>query len=375
MDRIRVESTSQHTAVCSDIAIREGDTIRLVFRATIVNNPSDPAASIHGTFVYQRKGKKEDWEDYPIKSLSSLKKGEGYQLDLHAGELLPLFRQIAGLYRLHRRQGVPRGKLEYVRLEENLAQFLQLSEADLREFLDAHSKDAVLTIHKVLRWLSSSTALASFISTDAVQVDLLNAVLGVASLRAVLALWDSNRDNDDEAFWQETIQRHAFVFSQLFAYPVLLVRGKAYVGGKRLNNLHGNVADFLARAETSSNALVIEIKTPATRLLGKEYRDGAYPPSRDLGGAIAQVLQYRDSLLQEINSVDPPPSASLLRSEPRCLVLIGDTSQLESLEEQASFERLRDRIQGVTVVTFDELFRRVTQLERLLSAPEPSSAA
>lgn len=280
MQRFQVVSTSQHSANVSDYVVRQGDTIRLVFRATIVDNPKEPAASIHGTFVYQKKGKKEGWVDHPIEPLSSLKKGEGYRLDLHAGELWPLLRQIAALYRLHRTGGVPQGKSEFVRLEENLARLLELSEADLNAFLESHSSDAIATMHKVLRWLSGSTALSDFIAADAPQVDLLNAVLGVASLRALIALWNTNQDNADEGFWQRTIEGHPLVFSQLFAYPVLLLRGRAYVGGKRLDNLHGNLADFLGKTETCGNALVVEIKTPTTSLLGREYRDGAYPPSR-----------------------------------------------------------------------------------------------
>ncbi len=374
MEHLQVKSTSRQHAVCSDIVVRTGDTIRLVFRPEIVDNPHNPAASIRGTFIYQRKGKKDAWEDAPTKSLASLKKAEEYHLELRSGELMPLLTELAALYRLHRREGVPQGKQEFVRLERNLAQLLQLSEADLQEFLETHSNDAVLTLHKVLRWLSNSTALAEFIATDTGQINLLNALVGIASLRAVLQVWEKNRKNNDEEFWQHTIADHAFVFSVLFAYPVVIVKGKAYVGGKRLDNTRGNLVDFLARAESSANALLVEIKTPATRLLGKEYRDGVYPPSGEFGGALAQVLQYRDSLLQDLHGVNRGQAVPLLSAEPRCLVLIGNSrEELLNDDTRSSFERFRERLQGVTVLTFDELFNRVADFERLLSAPEAAT--
>jgi hypothetical protein len=376
MESLHVKSTSRQHAACSDIIVRSGDTVRLVFRPEIVDNPKNPLASIRGTFVYQRKGKKDDWEDETKKSLSSLRKGEGFQLELHASELRPLLRELGALYRLHRREGVPQGRQEFVRLEQNLAQLLLLSEADLQAFLDTHAGDAVLTLHKVLRWLSSSTALADFIAADTGQINLLNALVGIASLRAILRVWEENKENNDEEFWQRTIAQHAFVFSVLFAYPVVIVKGKAYIGGKRLDNLHGHLVDFLARAESSGNALLVEIKTPATQLLGKEYRDGVHPPSRDFGGAVAQILEYRESLMQESHTLNQGESTPLLSTEPRCLVLIGNAAaQLTSEATRRSFERFRERLQGVTVLTFDELFGRVADFEQLLSAPETAPPA
>jgi len=89
----------------------------------------------------------------------------------------------------------------------------------------------------------------------------------LANLRAVLEVWRTNEDNPDEEFWQDVFSKHAYVLSQLFAYPVAIIRGKAYVGGKRYDNLHGNLVDFLGRVPSSGSAVLIEIKTPRTPLL------------------------------------------------------------------------------------------------------------
>jgi hypothetical protein len=369
MDRIDVTSTSRQSALCSDIVVRDLDTVRLVFRPEIVDNPKEPAACIRGTFLYQRKGKNDGWDDAPYSSLSSLKKGEGYQVELKSGELLPLLHQLGSLYRLHRKQGVPQGRQHFVRMEEQLAQLLHLGEDELNEFLNAHPADAVLTLRKVLRWLSNSTALAGFIVNDTEQIAVLNAVLGVAVLRAVLGIWEQESTNGAEEFWQQTLSDHAFVLSQLYAYPIIVIGEKAYVGGKRLDNRHGNLADFLARAQTSGNPLIIEIKTPTTGLLGPVYRDEAFPLSHELSGAIAQVLKYRDSLAESVRHLSAADEVPMLGTEPRCLIIAGNFESLDSTAKRKSFERFRERLTGVTIVTFDELFERVHQLEALMTPP------
>lgn len=369
MDSIDVVSTSSQSAVCSDIVVRELQNVRLLFRPEIVDNPRDPAACIRGTFAYQRKGKHDSWTDAQYSTLSTLKKGEGYQLELKSGELLPLLRQLRNLYQLHRKEGVPQGRQKFVRLEDNIAQLLSLGQEELNEFLNAHPQDAVQTLRKVMSWLASSAALADFIVEDTEHIAAMNAVLGVALFRAVIGIWDRESENSSEEFWQRTLGDHAFVLSQLYAYPILLIAEKAYVGGKRLDNRHGNVADFLAQTKAAGNPLLIEIKTPTSPLLGSMYRDDAYPLSSELTGAIAQVLKYRDSLVENVRHLTPPDGERMLSTEGRCLLIAGDSRSLDSTAKRLSFERFRERISGVTIITFDELFDRVRQLEVLLSPP------
>jgi hypothetical protein len=147
---------------------------------------------------------------------------------------------------------------------------------------------------------------------------------------------------------------------------------KAYVGGKRIDNRHGNVVDFLATAKTSGSPLLIEIKTPATPLLGVMYRDEAYPLSTELSGAIAQTLKYRDSLADSMSHLEGIDEKRMLKTQPRCLVIAGHCRTLDSTAKCQSFERYRERLSGVTIVTFDELFERVRQFEILMTPPAPS---
>ena len=41
---------------------------------------------------------------------------------------------------------------------------------------------------------------------------------------------------------------------------------------------------------------------------------------------------------------------------------MGDCAELNSLEKKASFERFRERLSGVRILTFDEVYKRIQGL-------------
>lgn len=176
---------------------------------------------------------------------------------------------------------------------------------------------------------------------------------GIAAMKAVLSFWEENRDNSSEAIWQQLLNDYPFVLSQVLPHPIVVVGEKAYVGGKRIDNRGGQVTDFLLAQTVSSNVALLELKTPVTTLLGRKYRDGVYPPSRDLAGAISQVLSQRDSLVEERHLLD---EQDLVAFSPACVVVAGRSDELDSAEKRRSFELYRAALGGVTVLTFDELF-------------------
>ena len=121
------------------------------------------------------------------------------------------------------------------------------------------------------------------------KIDLANlagitSLAGVAMLRRVLAIWDANRSNADEGFWQETLSKYSFVFSQLFSTPVVVFQTKAFVGGKDISGHGGKSPDYLLKNDLTSHVLIVEIKTPETPLLGKKpYREpDIYAMDREL---------------------------------------------------------------------------------------------
>jgi len=254
---------------------------------------------------------------------------------------------------------------------EQLAKLLELSEPELNAFLSENTTDAIGTIRRVLRWLARNPSAAEQLATNDEELPELNALVGMANLRAILKVWENNAGNSAEEFWQGVFAKHSFVLSQIFAYPVVVIQDRAYVGGKRFDNLHGNLVDFLGHVPSSGSAVLIEIKTPQTPLLGAEYRRGVYPQSRELSGAVSQVLHYRETLLSELHALTQGRHALLSSAEPRCVVIAGNTGvELTDDYRRGSFERVRERLFGVIVVTFDEVFRRIADLVALMENAE-----
>ena len=229
---------------------------------------------MHGKFVYERKAKGAEWTAVASLPLSRLKAGEGVRLDLHSGEVLNLFRGIVSLYRLYRQQGIPAGRNTFVRLEAGLARFLELSEPDLTKFLDTHKDDAARTLAKLVSWASVSGHGAELVMNLSAlvpeQLPSFAALTGIAAVKAGLAFLSDNLSNSSEDFWQTALERNSYLLNQAFAYPVVVIGSKAYVGGKQINNQGGTLADFLAAVESTAAVVIIEIKTPQARLLGPE---------------------------------------------------------------------------------------------------------
>jgi len=359
MDRIETKSTSRKTATATDIVLREGTQARLLFRPEIVDNTGRPEAAVRGRFLYQKKKRTDQWIEFDRLPLNSVKVDEGFQLEIHSGELYTLLVNLRKIYQLANAYGVPQGKRSFLEVGGALADLLTLAGPELQEFFTSNSEDAIRLFRLLLHWVYKRSNIDVF--EGASELLELNAVLGLANLKVFLKEWKANSGVNKEEYWQTLFADNAFVLSQLFAYPVILIKDKAYLGGKDFTNTGGHVVDFLCKLESTGAAAIVEIKTPATSILGSEYRDGVYPISNDLTGAIAQALKYRNSLMENIQNLQGG-KPTILASEPYCVVVAGDCKELNSPDKKTSFERFRERLSGVRILTFDEVYKRVDGL-------------
>jgi hypothetical protein len=368
MDTIETRSTSARTAEVPPIVLRQTDTVRLLFCPLLIDNAANPEASVKGEFVYQKKGRADDWVPVERLSLGSIKKGEAYKLELHSDELHKLGTELRSLYVLTRQAGLPRGTQTFVRLRAGLAEFFKLGEPELKAFLDNNQGAAVETLLKIVRWLSDAKTSPEIADRLAQippdELPTVSALLGLVSLKRALSEWRNNSTNTTEDYWQGLLSRHSAVLSQVLAWPIVVIGQKAYLGGKRLDNTGGNEIDFIARTLATRAAVLVEIKTPGTPLLGAAYR-GVYPLSQELNGTVAQILNYKQSLT--MNSGVLTESATII-GEPRCIIIAGNAAtELVSQPARNSFELLRERTSGVVIITFDELFDRVEKAIEVLS--------
>ncbi len=349
--------------------VRASDAVRLIFRPTIVENRSNPEAAVRGLFLYQRKLKASDWVDFETIPLNSVKSGEGYKLEIKSEELLAIFRQLESLYRLKLEQGIPRGQKRFVPVTPQLENFQELERHDVSSVLNANRKLGGALLSKLLSWAVSlddpSPLIEKLLELDPSSLPKLNAALGLTRIRGALTGWESNRDNDNEEFWQKSLTEHSFVLEQAFSWPASIVQGKAYVGGKTVSNQGGNIVDFLVRNSLTHNAALIEIKTPSSPLLGQRYRQ-TFNVSGELSGSIMQVLNYKHSLQENYRSLQHGHEDLFNSFDPQCVVIIGDTSQLDRPDKTKAFELYRNQFPGLVVIAFDELFDRTRKLIKLL---------
>ncbi|MEU5694224.1 Shedu anti-phage system protein SduA domain-containing protein [Actinosynnema sp. NPDC020468] len=182
-------------------------------------------------------------------------------------------------------------------------------------------------------------------------------------LAMVLEAWQANQGNSVEEFWQKLFTDFPVCLLPSLGGRSYRLQSKCFVGGRGWDT-GGSELDFLV--VYGANVACVEIKTPTTRLMAKsKYRGNVYSPSRELAGAVVQVLESRHSLMREIAHINAN-SESLRHVNPvgpACFVIIGNQER-EGLSptQRRSFELFRTGLRDVTILTFDEVFSGIAAL-------------
>lgn len=374
MKDITIKSTSRSSAECTDIILRETTTTRLVFRPMLVENPHNPDAAVKGLFVFQRKGRNDEWTDIVEANLNTLHKDEGYKLELHSAEMLMLFSELKALYEIHSQSGIPSGEKHYIESNPHLYTLSELDETDLNEILNTDQILGTNLFIKLLKWtLSTETPrdlVCHITSINPNRIQDFNIAFGIQNMRNALESWQNDQTNADEEYWQKLLLSYSWVLEHLFTWPMTIVKGKAFVGGKNIFNTGGHIVDYLIKNTLTSNAALVEIKTPVTPLLGPQYRTGTYNISTELSGSISQILSYQQSLLTDYQSLTSGQQDIFHAFDPKCVVIIGNSAELETeIAKRQAFELFRNHLSDITVITFDELFMKTEQQINLLEKP------
>ena len=155
---IHVSSVYIGVSECDPIELMrsDDDTRRLVFLPIIHSNPSKNG-SVNGNFIYQRKKKADEWEKITnsAESLSKLKAGEGYRLELSTDAVTKL---VSGLMSVNEiADSVKRGRTNttYVPSATELAPILEqllnnLDDETLLDELFKLSKDNALRFNDLV---------------------------------------------------------------------------------------------------------------------------------------------------------------------------------------------------------------------------------
>lgn len=174
------------------------------------------------------------------------------------------------------------------------------------------------------------------------------------------------RQNGAESRWQDLLELNPFLLSMLFGQPIVLLQSEAAVGGQRMTRHGTKITDFLTKNPLTDNASLVELKRPKTRLLGKAYRPGVYPPSTELMSAVTQVLDQRLKLMTDIATTMRNNRISDLEvASVECVIVAGRTPP--EPDAVNSLEMIRTQFKDVRIITFDELLERLHLLRELLT--------
>jgi len=169
-------------------------------------------------------------------------------------------------------------------------------------------------------------------------------------------------ENKNESAYQNFFEENPLLLTLFIGSPYIQLNNQAYIGGKSFDNKNGQYPDFLFKHKMTNNSFLIEIKCPNTPLLEKTpYREtGIYSPSKELSGAISQVLTQKYQLETEIatllkNAEDRDVEAYNVQG----FIIIGLLSNYNNTEDNTklkkrSFELFRNNQKNLRIMTYDE---------------------
>lgn len=364
-DVIELNSTSYNTADTNPIILKETETIKTTFYPTLVDNEKDPKCSVNGKLTHEKKCKKDD--KFPTEKYSKrdVKIGDILEIALSTAETKKLYDGLTELYKLHSDIGfVPMGNNSYTKMDSSRSRIMRQIENinsvnDLVELITLLPKNLINkeNISDLTENLKNITGIE--------KISTLGDVVNISKLKTSLEFFQSNIQNPNEEFWQQHLTNNQWIISQLFAYPTTIYKDKAYLGGKNIKNSNGKIVDYLYRNDLTKNVALVEIKTPETELLGKEYRNNVYTLSDELSGSISQLLKYKDTLLKDWHSLNE--NEDIVGFNPNCVLIIGNTTHLDNHDKLSNFELLRSNLKDVIIITFDELQTKIENLINSLS--------
>lgn len=256
-------------------------------------------------------------------------------------------------------------KPEKTYVQNGLANVINSWGNDIKEFSD-DDKNAIISLFDKL---SSTT---DFLSKEALSKS--KEIIDIKYIQKILKVFSRHMGakTDGESLekkWQKFLKEHSWIFSTIFAQPVILYKDEAYVGGKTVFNQDGKFNDFLIKNNLSDNVSFLEIKTHLTQLVAKKPYRGTdvFSMSSDLTGCIVQVLNQKDNFQKEFYAL----RAKAKKGEyfesfnPKCVVLIGSLSSLSD-EQKFAFEIFRSNCRDVDILTFDELETKISSLQEVM---------
>lgn len=354
-DTINTESTGRNFASSDEIILSQAARTRIIFR------PAIHGGGVRGFLIRQKIGEDGIWQDLNEVDFRSAPADTAIHIELDTQATTKLFTRLGQLYDVQS-QGVSYGRQRYQVAREGEAVLItdQNKAEVIQNMLDQGLSEEF--------WGSLSNSnpdLAAQLIAGSIQRDREQAI---DEFEQAL-----QNQRTSESFWQEFFEARPWILQSVFSAAVFMLRGETYVGGKMpigRSGAGGVATDFLFADDSTKSFAVVEIKTPNTKLVGAQYRgqDGSgydnetYSMHGDLSGS---VVQTRNQISVAINSFEstlgPGFEHKINRVHPKGVLIIGSLDGL-SQREIDSFNQFRHGLYSLTVITYDELLKRLLAL-------------
>lgn len=357
MDKFTTKSTSLYSAhVQEPIIIDEKDNTRRIFIADINDAKLQTKETLSGTIVHQRKKRNDEWEDVESINLATLKGGEGVKLHLSSGQLRKFYLGLMKLYKLSEK-GVSLGEKEFiVGLANELIQVPKERKTFIQQLLSKNYGEEIWT-----ELIENSPDLATRLSLARIQNE---RTIALEEFRQSLIA------DKKEAYWQDFFNKNQWIFGYGLNYFFLSqLTSQPEYGGANFKGVGNQKGDYLLNTEAEVKfTVLVEIKKANTSLLAVnskreniKYRNGAWQLSYHLMGGVSQI-QINCKTWQR-NSFEPENVDELIPSKiytvnPKGILVIGNTKELDNRSKIETFESFRRNLSNPEIITFDELYER-----------------
>jgi hypothetical protein len=180
-------------------------------------------------------------------------------------------------------------------------------------------------------------------------------------------------DGHNEGWWQQFFEENVFALQLLFGGPTVFVDAQVPIGEGDNSAKGKKIADYLLKNAMTNNASMVEIKKPSTKLMKRRpYREGVYGVQSEISEAVTQVLDQALQLTRhEADTKSRTGDGSWVSNSPRCFVVAGRATELDTEDKQKSFDLYREHLSGVRLVTYDEILGQLKTLRDFLADEAP----
>jgi len=373
---INIEQKGANIAnVKNGVVLESNSTYRYIFLSQIVNNENDQEKSLRGEIIVQKKAKNDEWQRHNMLHLNKLRKDEYFKVDLPSDRLDLLINYCIALRDENKEKGINLFNRKRILL---INDELEVPEIEAVFDLLKGSKGFGDLVKKIANEFISVEGIAELINSKDYDINQLSKEIEhdkqeelYNSLKCKLInteYLESNLSNNSESFWQKTFQENPVILFSTIPLLGQIIEGQPYFGGKAITNQHGKVGDFLIKYG-ANNCGIIEIKTPITRLIDdKPYRDGVYPPSKELCGAIVQLKNYKNNLMTDYNSIRASSTEDGIEFESydsKCYLITGNNSKFNT-KQARSFNLFRRELKDIEIITFNELIDKLKLVQQAI---------